>query len=51
MLGQSYANGTCTGVDQSYQRAKELYDVAASQGMADAQYNLGCMYKKGHDVD
>ena len=32
MLGQMYRNGQ--GVDQSYQQAKELYELAATQGNA-----------------
>ena len=49
MLGQMYRDGE--GVDQSYQRAKELYDLAVSQGEANAQYNLGVMYRDGQGVD
>ena len=49
MLGQMYRDGE--GVDQSYQRAKELYDLAVSQGEANAQYNLGVMYQEGQGVD
>ena len=37
--------------EQSYQRAAELYELAASQGYATAQYNLGNMYKEGRGVD
>jgi len=48
-LGQMYEDGV--GVDQSYQKARELYELAASQGYAGAQYNLGCMYANGHGVD
>ena len=47
-LGQRYLNGE--GVDQSYQRAKELYELAANQGQATAQYNLGVMYNRGQGV-
>jgi TPR repeat protein len=49
MLGGRYDQGL--GVDQSYQQAKELYDLAASQGDAVAQYNLGDMYDQGQGVD
>jgi TPR repeat protein len=31
MLGQKYAHGD--GVDQSYQQARKLYELAASQGV------------------
>jgi len=48
-LGDKYHNGV--GVDQSYQQAKELYELAANQGDADAQYNLGTMYANGQGVD
>jgi len=49
MLGSKYDRGD--GVEQSYQQAKELYELAASQGEADAQYNLGLKYDKGLGVD
>jgi len=45
MLGQNYQDGE--GVNQSYQQAKELYELAANQGHATAQYNLGVMYTHG----
>ena len=49
-LGDMYHDGN--GVDQSYQQAKELYELAASQGCASAQFNLGNMYRrKGQGVD
>jgi len=49
MLGQNYALGL--GVDQSYQQARELYELSATQGNACAQFNLGCMYRDGQGVD
>ena len=49
LLGDRYRDGA--GVDQSYQRAKELYDLAVTQGEADAQYSLGVMYEHGQGVD
>jgi len=49
MLGQKYHHGL--GVDQSYQQAKELYELAATQGNASAQFTLGLMYENGHGVD
>ena len=49
ILGDMYYQGL--GVDQSYQRAKELYELATRQGHANAQYNLGCMYEHGQGVD
>ena len=49
MLGQRYEYGN--GVDQSYQQAKELFELAATQGHATAQFNLGQMYYKGQGVD
>ena len=48
-LGQYYEGGK--GVEQSYQQARELYELSASQGFAMAQYNLGRMYVSGHGVD
>ena len=47
-LGVMYANGQ--GVKQDYAKAVELYQKAAEQGDASAQYNLGIMYKNGLGV-
>jgi hypothetical protein len=44
LLGQRYEHGL--GVDQSYQQARELYELSATQGDAGAQYNLGVMYNQ-----
>ena len=49
ILAQRYEHGL--GVEQSYQRAAELYDLAANQGYTTAQYNLGIMYEQGLGVD
>jgi len=49
MLGDRYDEGI--GVEQSYQQARELYELAASQRNASAQYNLGDMYREGQGVD
>jgi len=49
MLGQKYRDGE--GVEQSYQRAAELYELAARQGHASAQYALGVLYQHGQGVD
>jgi hypothetical protein len=35
------------GVEQNYWMAEKWYTLAAKQGDADAQYNLGVMYHKG----
>ena len=48
-LGGRYKQGL--GVEQSYQQAAELYELAARQGEATAQYNLGVMYANGQGVD
>ena len=48
-LGDKYRDGV--GVDQSYQQAIELYELAATQGDASAQFNLGSMYRQGLGVD
>ena len=48
LLGSRYQDGV--GVDQSYQQAAELFELAA-QGHACAQYALGIMYDEGHGVD
>ncbi len=49
LLGQKYDRGE--GVDQSYQRARELYELSANQGNASAQCCLGITYQEGHGVD
>ena len=49
MLGNRYERGV--GVDQSYQRARELFELAATQGNVTAQYNLGVIYANGLGVD
>ena len=38
------------GVPQDYKTAVKWYRLAAEQGDADAQYNLGVMYDKGRGV-
>jgi uncharacterized protein len=43
-----YNNGE--GVPQDYKSAVKWYTLAAEQGDADAQTNLGVMYHKGHGV-
>ena len=49
ILGQRYERGL--GVDQSYQRARELHELAANQGDAGSQFALGAMYYSGQGVD
>ena len=39
------------GVDQSYEKAVEYYTLAADQGYASAQSNLGLMYSQGQGVN
>jgi len=43
-----YANGK--GVPQDYKTAVKWYTLAAEQGVADAQFNLGLMYYEGEVV-
>ena len=38
------------GVTQDYNKAFEMYELAAKQGLASAQYNLGRMYYYGKGV-
>jgi TPR repeat protein len=38
-------------VEQSYSKAAKWYRLAAEQGDADAQYNLGVCYDNGHGVE
>jgi TPR repeat protein len=49
MMGQMYVQGT--GVKQSYELAKVLYELAAQQGNVLAMGNLGVMYYKGLGVE
>ncbi len=42
--------GEGKGVPQDYAEAMKWYRLAAEQGDADAQYNLGGMYFSGHGV-
>ena len=49
MLGGRYRDGE--GVDQSYQQARELFELSATQGNASAQYELGVMYTHGRGVN
>jgi TPR repeat protein len=43
-----YANGQ--GVAQDYKTTVKWYTLAAEQGLADAQNNLGAMYANGQGV-
>lgn len=45
LLGAMYYSGTF--VDQDYKRAKELYELAESQGAVQAMINLGYIYEYG----
>ena len=38
------------GVTQNKEEAVKWYNIAAQQGHADAQYNLGCCYDEGEGV-
>lgn len=38
------------GVPQNYSQAKKYYELAAQQGHATAQYNLGVMYNYGEGI-
>jgi TPR repeat protein len=49
VVGVCYDNG-CGGVAQDYAEAVRLYSLAAAQGDARAQFNLGYMFKKGEGV-
>ena len=39
------------GVSRNYKIAKEWFEKAAINGLADAQYNLGVMYENGEYVE
>jgi hypothetical protein len=48
ILGEKYLHSN--GVEQSYQQARELFELSANQGYAKAQFNLGFMYDTGQGV-
>ena len=47
-LGDKYAIGE--GVPQDFKEAAKWYRLAAAQGLAGAQFELGLMYEKGQGV-
>ncbi len=49
-LARGYAYATGWGVSQSYAKVAYWWEKAATQGYADAQYNLGISYLKGQGV-
>jgi len=49
MMGQKYRDGT--GVKQSYEMARRLFEQAAQQGDAMAMVSLGDMYYEGQGVE
>jgi hypothetical protein len=49
MMGQMYKDGT--GVKQSYEMAKMLYEQAAQQGYVKAMCSVGYMYDHGEGVE
>ena len=49
VVGACYDFG-CGGVAQDYAEAVRLYSLAAAQGHAQAQYNLGVMFEEGKGV-
>ena len=54
MPRRSSTSASCTtkghGVPQDYAEARKWYRLAAAQGNAEAQFNLGIMYANGHGV-
>ncbi len=48
-LGWMYANGE--GVEQSYEKAAEYYQLAVDQGVPAAMNNLGVLYELGQGVE
>ncbi len=48
-VGICYSN-SCGGVAQDYAEAVRLYSLAAEQGLAIAQVNLGTMFELGKGV-
>ena len=50
VLGGCYDFGECEGIPQDYVKARWWYEKAAVQGNAEAQFNLGLMYRKGEGV-
>lgn len=50
-LGNMYYFGDGISTGQDYDKAFELYEKAAQQGNAEAQYNLGVMYYSGESIN
>jgi TPR repeat protein len=49
LMGQQYKKGE--GVKQSFEISRELFELAAEQGDANAMLNLGNMYRYGQSVE
>jgi len=50
MYGLAYMYSHGEGVAQSFEKAVELYALAANQGHATAQFNLGLLYEDGKGI-
>jgi hypothetical protein len=50
MLGGEYFHGGM-GLQQNFKRAVQLFELAAAQGHAEAQHNLGFCYTQGQGVE
>ena len=48
-LGVCYSEGL--GVEQSFEKAFELYQKAAELGLVDAYFDLGVCYRRGEGVE
>jgi TPR repeat protein len=48
LFGQMYL--TCTHVNQTLDHVRQLFTLAAEQGLTEAQVELGAMYDKGLGV-
>ena len=50
VLAECYDGVDCEGIPHDYAKARQWYEKAATQGFAEAQFNLGAMYENGHGV-
>ena len=50
LLAMCYDLSNCEGIPHDYVKARKWYEKAAAQGDADAQFNLGVMYRQGKGV-
>ena len=50
LLAACYDFADCKGIPHDYAKARQLYEKAAAQGLAESYFNLGIMYAYGKGV-